>query len=459
MLGRPFRIGLFITLGLLITTSVHATNGYFAHGYGTKNKGLAGGGVALPQDAMITATNPAGLTFVAERIDLGAAIFSPVRSYSAQGVTAPDGTPCGALPGPNCPFTIGGASATQSIDSENEAFLIPHFAINWILSPKSSVGVSVYGNGGMNTEYKGGSAQHDDGSAFPGEGTLDSTPGTFGAGTAGVNLEQLFINAAYSRKFSPTSSWGVSLIAAYQRFEAEGLATFGAFSTNTAALTNNGVDDSYGFGYKLGVQTELLKGLTLAASYQSLIDMSEFDKYAGLFAKGGDFDIPPTWTMGLAFNTTPKSVVTFDIQNIEYSDVPAVSNPISKLFFNCNAGDQSGCLGGANGAGFGWRDMTIYKLGWQWASSSSWTWRAGFSHGKQPIPDSEVVFNILAPAVIEQHLTLGFSWDVSKDSELSFQYMHGFENSVTGKNPLNPNQQVTIEMHQNEVELSWGWKF
>ena len=27
-----------------------ATNGYFTHGYGTANKGMAGAGVALPQD-------------------------------------------------------------------------------------------------------------------------------------------------------------------------------------------------------------------------------------------------------------------------------------------------------------------------------------------------------------------------------------------------------------------------
>ena len=56
---------------------VFATNGYFAHGYGTKNKALAGAGVALPQDAMIAATNPAGMVWVGERLDVGLAIFSP----------------------------------------------------------------------------------------------------------------------------------------------------------------------------------------------------------------------------------------------------------------------------------------------------------------------------------------------------------------------------------------------
>ena len=211
MIGKPIRYSLLISLGLFISSSAFATNGYFAHGYGTKNKGLSGGGVALPQDAMITATNPAGLMFVDERIELGLALFSPVRDYSATaGTAAPDTTACSGIPGNGCPFTIGGNATAQSIDSDNELFLIPHFAMNWLLSPQAAAGFSLYGNGGMNSEYAGGQAQHDDGSLFPAEGALTTTPGTFGAGTAGVNLEQLFLNATYARKFAANSSWKIS---------------------------------------------------------------------------------------------------------------------------------------------------------------------------------------------------------------------------------------------------------
>lgn len=46
-----------VTAALTIPMTAMATNGYFSHGYGTKNKGLAGGGVALSQDAMAAATN------------------------------------------------------------------------------------------------------------------------------------------------------------------------------------------------------------------------------------------------------------------------------------------------------------------------------------------------------------------------------------------------------------------
>lgn len=433
-----------------------ATNGYFADGYGTKNKGLVGGGIAAPQDAMIAATNPAGMVFVGERMDLGAAIFSPSpRSYSASADAAgfTDGDAC------PCPFTIGGSGTAQSIESDNDYFLIPHFAYNWMLNTDSSVGVTVYGNGGMNTEYKGGVAQHQS----PTTGLADTTAGTFGAGDTGVDLAQLFVNGSYARKFNATSSWGVSAIFAYQRFEAKGLSNFGGYSLDPSKLSDNGHDTSTGFGFKLGLQSEVMSGLRLAASYQSKINMSEFDDYAGLFAEGGDFDIPETYTVGLAWDFAPKMMLTFDVQQINYSGVDAVGNTISPLTSSCTPGPTggtgAGCLGGSGGAGFGWDDMTIYKLGFQWETSPDWIWRGGYSHGEQPIPDSQVLFNILAPAVINDHVSFGFTHNLNPTNELNFAFTYALENTVSGANAFNQSQNIELKMSQFEVEASWGLKF
>jgi long-chain fatty acid transport protein len=163
----------------------------------------------------------------------------------------------------------------------------------------------------------------------------------------------------------------------------------------------------------------------------------------------------------MAMNFTPKTILTLDLQKVEYSGVKAVANPLNNLInpSGCAGGNTQYCLGGSEGAGFGWRDMMIFKLGLQWEMSPDLIWRAGFSHGEQPIPESEVLFNILAPAVIEDHLTFGFTYGISAASELSFSFMHALENSVTGKNPLNPSQEVTLQMQQNEAEISWAWKF
>lgn len=446
-----------ILAGFVLPTTSFATNGYFADGYGTKNKGMVGAGVALPQDAMIAATNPAGMVFVGERMDLGVAIFSPSpRSYDATAGTAPpDTTPCATFP--NCAFTIGGGSA-QKIESENDYFLIPHFAYNWMLNTNASVGITVYGNGGMNTEYNGGVAQTIDNTA-----TYTTYPGTYGGGTAGVNLEQLFVAGTYARKFSPNASWGVSAILAYQRFEAKGLSKFGGYSTDPSNLSDNGTDNATGYGFKAGVQGDVGGGVTLAASYQSKMNMGTFDKYKGLFAEQGDFDIPETWTVGLAWKVMPKQFFTFDVQQINYSGVAAIANSISALTGSCTPGPTggtgAGCLGASGGAGFGWQDMTIYKLGYQWESSPAWIWRVGYSHGDQPIPDTEIVFNILAPAVIEDHVSFGFTHNTSATSELNFVFTYALNNSVTGANTFNPSQNITLEMQQYEAEVSWAWKF
>jgi len=405
-----------------------ATNGYFAHGYGTKNKGMAGAGVALPQDAMAAATNPAGMVWVGDRMDLGAALFSPRREYSVTG-NGPSGAPAfGLVPGEG------------SIESDSEYFLIPHFARNWMLDGQSSFGVAVYGNGGMNTDYPA---------------SANAGMGPFYGGPAGVDLMQLFVAPTYARKINDTASWGVSAILAAQAFEARGLSQFdnAIRSSSPGKVTNNQHDTSFGAGLRLGIQGEVSPGLTLGAAYTSEIQMSEFDDYAGLFAEQGDFDIPATATVGLAYQPNDRSAVTFDVQRIWYSKVKSIANP---LMPNIGAAQ----LGSDGGAGFGWDDMTIYKLGYQWQTSSEWTWRVGVSHGDQPIPSSEVLLNILASGVMETHLTFGFTKQMGKDQELNFSAMYAPSNDVTGPNPMEPaGQQIELEMSQFEFEASWGWRF
>ena len=74
-----------LTLALASSTLAHATNGYLPHGYGTQSKGSAGAGVAMAQDTLAAATNPAGLIDLGNRLDVGIEIFSPDRSSSIVG--------------------------------------------------------------------------------------------------------------------------------------------------------------------------------------------------------------------------------------------------------------------------------------------------------------------------------------------------------------------------------------
>lgn len=407
--------------GLLIAPAAHATNGYFAHGYSTKEKGMAGAGVAYSQDTLASANNPAGMVNVGDRMDVGAAIFNPNRTYT---VTAPAQTGAPAL-------------LLGSYDSTHDYFLIPSFGWNMMLDDTSSFGVAVYGNGGMNTDYD----------------TVTASNGTFGSGAAGVNLAQLFINTSYAKKINDKHSVGASLILAYQTFKADGLGGFSTFSVDDTKLSGNGDDTSTGFGAKIGWQGEIVPSIVLGASYQTKMSMSEFDDYAGLYAEGGDFDIPATLALGVAWDINDKSKLVVDVQQIYYSDVAAIANPFSN--FNLGA---DGLLGGPQGAGFGWDDMTIVKVGYEWMQNDM-TWRAGVSNGSQPIPESEVLFNILAPAVVETHLTFGFTKPLGSDAEFDFAFMYAPSNSVSGINPQDTTQTIELEMDQMEIQASYAMKF
>jgi len=472
--------------GFLASPAVNATNGYFAHGYSTKEKGLAGAGTAYSQDAMAAATNPAGMAFVGERLDIGAAIFSPSsRGYTVTGappvpgdgsltVFAPAMPPTCNFPHPSgaCapPFSL----VPGTVESENDFFLIPHFAYNWQLNTDSTVGISVYGNGGMNSEYKAGSAILPNGNSANPLLPIEELSGTYGAGVAGVNLEQLFFNISYSKKLNDKHALGASLIVAGQRFSAQGLENFGQFSLDPNNLSGNRHSTSFGAGLKLGYQGEVSKGIRVGVAYQSKIGMSEYDEYKGLFAEGGDFSIPSTYNIGVSFDVGSSGIIVADIQQINYSDVAAISNPVSPLTdgqcvnalnttiangFTPSPAVGAGCLGGSAGAGFGWDDMTIFKIGYQFDSGDN-TYRFGYSHTDQPVAESETLFNILAPAVIENHITAGWTLRMGGNQEINLSGMYAPTSSVKGANPFDGGAtQIEIEMSQWEIQAGWAMKY
>jgi long-chain fatty acid transport protein len=413
---------LAVLAATLTATSAHATDGYFAHGYGIKAQGMGGVGIALPQDALAAATNPAGMGLIGDRIDFGVTWFRPQRETTISG---------NAFPGVDGKY--------EGNDTEN--FIIPEFGYNRQIKPALTLGVSVYGNGGMNTDYE---------KAIP----------LLGSTKPGVDLIQLFIAPTATWKVTQAHTIGASLNVAYQRFEAKGLQNFDqpGISKSPGKVTNNGHDSSYGLGLHLGWVGQINDYLTLGATYQTKTYMSKFNDYKGLFAENGDFDIPASYGLGIAVKATPAFTVAADVQRIEYSDVKSIANASLP-----NLGNG---LGSNNGAGFGWKDVTVVKLGASYAWDENLTLRAGYNHTTQPIRRNETLFNILAPGVVQDHLTLGATYVLPNKSELSFAYMHAFEESVKGRNSIPPGfppagfggGNSNIKLYEDSIGIAYGWK-
>ncbi|MGF1613188.1 MAG: OmpP1/FadL family transporter [Gammaproteobacteria bacterium] len=459
-------------LALCIPVTASATNGYLSHGYGTKSKGMAGAsGAALPQETMTAFTNPAGIVRLGARADAGLAFFMPDRGYTANNDFVPDPSdPLGAAP-----------ISPGTVESRNSVFFIPHFGISWALDNESALAVTLAGQGGMNTEYPTATFES---FAFPANTTLvgfgpggqpvlepvlpddprNLNPnGQFNATKpTGVDLIQVAIALTYSRQLTERHSLGLTPIFAIQRFKAEGLQPFTQigpdgqplFSVSPENVTNNGFDYAYGGGLRVGWLGTVADGLNLGVSYQTKLYMTDFDRYKGLFAEGGGFDIPAVLNVGAAYQLTPRMTLAFEYDRIFYGDIKALnnSNALKPL------GDNR--LGADGGLGFGWEDINVYKFGAQYDYSDQWSFRVGYSHGDEPFKGAQALFNILAPATVTDHLTAGLTYRFGGGHEINLAYMHAFENEIEGQNPSNTGSQTgKVFMSQNELEISWGYRF
>jgi long-chain fatty acid transport protein len=264
----------------------------------------------------------------------------------------------------------------------------------------------------------------------------------------------MFLAPTYAHKLGSRHALGISAILAYQRFEAKGLQAFGNFSSDPTSLTNKDHANSYGAGVRVGYLGELTDWLSVGASYQSRIAMTRFDEYSGLFAEKGGFDIPQTFTGGVAMKPAEKLTVAFDVQWINYESVGSVGND-----FLPNLALTP--LGTDNGAGFGWHDMTVYKAGLQYEAGRDWMLRAGYSYGRQPIRDNEVLINILAPGVMEHHITAGITRAITKGQAINLAIIRAIPKSIVGPNNLEvPNRQsIELTMDQWEFDVSYSFGF
>jgi long-chain fatty acid transport protein len=432
-----------------------ATDGYFAHGYGMKAKGMGGASTAMAIDAFGGANNPASMVWAGDRLDIGVDLFSPRRDISRSGSAA----------------GIDGA-----VTSDSNLFAIPEFGYNRMLGWDISAGISVYGNGGMNTDFNGGQIS----AASPVCGNFNAASGQAGpynllcgAGKLGVNLEQLIIAPTFAMKVNKDHSFGVSLLVARQTFKAEGLSGFFAFTGPGAGgppayagnnLTDRGNDTTWGYGLKLGWMGKVSDAVTLGASYTSKVKMGKFDKYKDLFAGQGYFDMPDSLNLGIAVQASPKLTIATDFQRINYSGIKSIANPSTTAADGLPPfGGIPNSLGCDSCRGFGWSSVNVIKIGAEYQYNPNLTLRAGYNHTDNPIQSRDVTFNFLAPGVVKDHVTLGFTYGLSKDSELTMAYMHAFKNSVEGSSLFNrfgvPAGTDKIQMYENSLGIAYGRKF
>lgn len=438
------------------TFNALAGNGMNSPGTGAVQLGMAGAGTAMAADAAATLRNPAA----------GAWLDSGMTAEL--GISVPDGGYEASARGPGATFGL--LDITPGRDTSiTGVFPVPSFARNWRLSDATAVGWG-FSAAGLKALSQGNSATlargipgfeaHCDGD-FGGGQPLSATTDLSGlcgrGGTkVGVDLTQVLVSGHWAYRLTPTLSVGVAPVFAAQRIHVRGLGAFAAFSNFPDRVTDNGFDFSYGGGARVGVLWELGYGIGIGAAYQSRLYQTEFDKYPGAII-GGSLDFAPVINVGVQFHVADGQRLLFDYEQIRYGDIKPLANPVEPQRFTdeCfvprllarsqpNPPALNACLGRATGPGFGWSTINVYKLGYQ-GQQGRLTWRAGYSWGGNPLAKVQVLPQTFSPAVTEEHIAAGLSWQLSPRLNLGWALIYAVKNSVRVRNTLSSATPTVLE--------------
>ena len=129
-------------------------------------------------------------------------------------------------------------------------------------------------------------------------------------------------------------------------------------------------------------------------------------------------DYPAIVSLGIAYSGFKRLDLSCDVRYIDYEHTE---------------GFQSAQFGSdMSVSGFGWKNIFVYAVGAQYHLSDRVQVRMGYAFNDSPISSDTIFFNLAAPAIVQHHLSAGFSWESPWKWVLSFAYHAGFENTLTG---------------------------
>lgn len=398
-----------------------------------KTFGMAATGIAYPLDAECAAFNPAGITDVGNRFDVGFTYDHPKRHARVHGNLTP-------LPP--------GLSINGSYDAgRTRNFFVADFGINYELPTRCycswidnvSFNIVAYNRNFNKTTYNRPLLLL--GTTKTGMEYVHETV----AGTIGV-------------KIAERHNFGISVDWMIQRLSVKGLQNFDnpINSAHPGHVTNRGYSYAQGCGVTIGYRGQWTDWLSVGATYQPKTHMSNFKKYSGFLAENGRLDIPTKIGGGVAVRVLPNATVAVDVEYVGWRYIKALNNPLLPAVFTSQ-------LGRNNGPGFGFRSQVFYRLGVDYDICDNLTVRAGYRYANTPIRRSQTAVNLLTVDTVEQYVTCGATYCLNACSEVSFFYAHGFNHVVKGENSI-PLQafgggNVDLREHDDAVGIAFGMSY
>ena len=338
-----------------------------ASGLGNADAGQA----ASAQDASTIFFNPAGMTHLPDRqVVLAGHLIKPQAEFS----------------GTVSPATVGGGNGGDA----GELAVVPNAYFEFRLTPDVSLGVGVNAPFGLKTEYDP----------------------TWKGRTQAIKseLKTINLNPSIAWKASETLSLGAGVSIQYAE------ATL-SNSANGAGIATIKADDSYSWGYNLGLLWQPTSATRVGVAYRSQVKHKlegDVSFSIAAIANGpisADATLPDSASLSLFHALNPKWDVLADVTWTGWSD-------FKELRIVRNSGVVLG-LTPEN-----WNDSYRYSVGANYHLDDKLTLRGGVAFDETPVPDAFRTSRI--PDEDRTWLAFGAQYRLSDKGVLDFGYAHLF---------------------------------
>ena len=373
---------------LFFSTNSFATNGIKLIGVGPTQRAMGGVSVALPLDTATIITNPAGISEVGGRVDLGLMLVVLDAQYSAKSKAG--------LVDVN----------DEVLTSDTPPFLLPSFGLTLPITQDFTVGLGLYPISGIGVDYE----------------------------------QNLYNNVTYVKyafyKVAPVFSYNykdIVIIGAGPNFD------FASLGYEAATTNEEPHHDtvSYGIGFTVGLlfkplsllKTELPNDLvTLGLTYESKQWFMDFTYNTRDGQDKLEFNFPASISWGIGLKPTDRFRCGFDMSWINWSDTQGKMKP------SYNKNSSNAALWNAS-----WKDQVVYKVGAEYdvlkdKFIKKLTLRAGYNYGKHPLRSIRPFEDVALPAITEHHITCGLGADITENIGLNVGFVYMPKMTLIGAN-------------------------
>ena len=95
----------------------------------------------------------------------------------------------------------------------------------------------------------------------------------------------------------------------------------------------------------------------------------------------------------------------------------------------------------------------------QYALTERLTLRGGYLFNTNPIPAPVTLFNVQAPAITQNTLSMGASYAMTENIMASFAWVHGFDNSIQGSILQVPGTSVKLTSQVDQIFMGVNMTF